>query len=295
VYASRMRIARLLLPLLLVSACWQAYGGSLAVPPAVLARVRAAHRIFVSNAGESDSAITTTVNGWGYLNLYQQLAGWPGVQLVGSPAQADLIFQVYVDSSQGYFDKEPTFTERVTILDPATQQVLWANDAEFGRIKSALKPIAPTKPAPHASNKSPLLPAQLKNPKKLFIVLPPLPQPPGVTEAGSAFSQAIAKSGDYTLVDRADQADLILSVAIDESPVFRGKNSPPILGSIRVSILDPGTKTILWTFENQFVFRVKIILEQQIPETMPYIVKSWTGLIGKDAFVCHSFGGCQMK
>jgi hypothetical protein len=285
-----MQIARALFPLLLVSACWQSHASKPA-PPAVLARVRAAHRIFVSNAGEDDY-LSSKLPGMGYLYLYQQLAGWPGIQLIGSPAQADLIFQVYSDTSRGAVDKVPMYTAHLSILDPATHQVLWANDSYLTRIKSGLKPIAPRKPAPHASKKSPLLPAQLKNPKKLFIQLPPLPQPPGVPEAGAAFSQAIAQSGDYTLVDKTNQADLILSVAMDENPTRRYKNSPPILGTIRVSILDPGTKTILWTLENDFVYTFKITVDQQIPSTMPYIVKSWTGLIGKDAFVYHFIGGC---
>jgi hypothetical protein len=108
-----------------------------------------------------------------------------------------------------------------------------------------------------------------------------------VPEAGAAFSQALVKSGNYTLVDTADQADLILSVAIDESTARRYKNSPQILGSIRVSILDPKTKTILWTFDNEFVHTLKITIEQQIPQTMPYIVQTWNGFIGKSSFACH--------
>ena len=149
-----MRIARPLLPLLLVIPSWQSHASSPA-PPGVLARVRAAHRIFVSNAGEDDTLSLIGGHGMGYLDLYQQLAGWPGIQLVGSPAQADLIFQVYGDSSKGYFDKYSTYTEHVTILDPSTHQVLWFNDCDPTRIKSALKPVAPRKPGPNTSKKSP--------------------------------------------------------------------------------------------------------------------------------------------
>jgi hypothetical protein len=284
-----MRIARALLPLLLLSTSWQAHAKPTVVPPAVLARVRAAHHIFVSNAGEDDYISYDSGNGEGapYLLLYQQLVGWPGVQLVDSPAQADLIFQVYGDSSQGLFDKSATVYLHLTILDPATQQVLWTYTSESFSAKAVLKPIAPTNPAPHPGKEFARLPAQLKNPQKLFIQLSPLPQPPGVPEAGEAFSQAIVKSGNYTLVDTPDQADLILSVAIDESTARRYKNSPPILGSIRVSILDPKTKTILWTFNNEFVYSLKITIEQQIPKTMPYVVQTWNSLIGKSSFACH--------
>jgi hypothetical protein len=167
-----MRIARALLPLLLLSPFWQAHAKPVMAPPAVLARVRAAHHIFVSNAGEDDSVSYpnppyASGEGIGYMLLYRQLVNWPGIQLVDSPAQADLIFQMYTDSYQGRFDKAATVTYHLTILDPATQQVLWTNSTLD--ISDDLKPILPTKSAPHAGKAFARLPAQLKNPKKLFI------------------------------------------------------------------------------------------------------------------------------
>jgi hypothetical protein len=115
-----------------------------------LARVHAAHRILVSNAGEDDYLSYGSGDGEFacYLLLYQQLIGWSGIQLVDSPAQADLIFQVYGDSSQGLFDKSPVVYLHLTILDPATQEVLWTYTSESFSTKALLKPISPTNPAP---------------------------------------------------------------------------------------------------------------------------------------------------
>ena len=278
-----MRIARALLPLLLLSTSWRAHAKPVVAPPEVLARVRAAHRIFVSNAGEDDYLSYSTGEGIGYVVLYRQLVNWPGIQLVDSPAQADLIFQMYGDSYKNLFDRTPTVTWHLSILDPATQEVLWTNSTF--NISDDLKPILPTKSAPHAGKEFARLPAQLKHPNKLFIKPMPLPQPSEVAEAAAAVSQAILKSGSYTLVDAPEQADLILSLSITDSisPITHA----PRLGSIWVSILDPATKTIIWTFDNEFAYSFKITVEQQIPKTMPYIVQSWNGIIGKDSFSCH--------
>jgi hypothetical protein len=294
-YASGMQISRALLPLFLLSASLGAHASKkkpLVVPPDVLTRVRTARHIFVSNGGEDDWLTYARFSvGSGYRALYQALAGWPGVQLVGSPAQADLIFQVS-DNMDGNTDSDP-FNVHVylTVLDPKTQQVLWTNNGTqslgYGMnaykysIKEALAPIEPTQPAPPLVKKPVLLPAQLKNPKKLFIQLSPVPGLTGVTEAGEAFSQALVKSGNYTMVDTASQADLVLSVFVDdETPP---KSNAQHLLYMRVLVLDTSSKTILWSFDNRFIWASKITVEQQISRTMPYVMKSWNGVIGKDS------------
>jgi hypothetical protein len=161
-----MQIARKLFPLLVFTASLGAHASKekLVVPPDVLARIRAAHTIFVSNAGEDD-----TLTGFrnsiasGYRAMYQALAGWPGIQLADSPAHADLIFQVKgTGSIDGYSGSpfpskgnptgnltvEATATLYLSVLDPATQKVIWNNQENIdGRgVKSILAPIEPTKP-----------------------------------------------------------------------------------------------------------------------------------------------------
>jgi hypothetical protein len=241
-----MEIVRKLLPLLVFTASLGAHASEkkLVVPPDVLARIRAAHTIFVSNAGEDD-----TLTGFrnsiasGYRAMYQALAGWPGIQLVDSPAHADLIFQVrgtgtidgYSGSPfpskgnpTGNLTVEATSTLCLSVLDPATQRVIWNNQENIdGRgVKSILAPIEPTEPAPHPVNKPALLPAQLKNPTKLFIQLAPALETPAVSDAQAAFSQALLKAGTYKLVDSASEADLVLSLYVDANkPV---KNRPQL-------------------------------------------------------------------
>ena len=289
-----MRKARALLLLFLLGTFWRAYAKPVVAPTAVLTRVRAAHRIFVSNAGEDDNLRYTATfrgEGVGYLLLYQQLVNWPGVQLVDSPAQADLIFQMYIDSYLDPFGKDLTVTFHLTILDPATQEVIWSNNSSD--VPGALKPILPRKPAPHAGKLFAPLPAQLKDPQKLFLQLPQ-PQQTGTTEASAAFSKALISSGKYTFVDAPAQADLILSITLDNSISIYKSN----LGSFRVSILDPRTKTVLWNFNNRFIFGKTITPEEQIAQSTPYFVQSWNGLIGKDSFSCYShfiFNKCSMK
>jgi hypothetical protein len=49
-----------------------------------------------------------------------------------------------------------------------------------------------------------------------------------------------------------------------------------------VEVLDPSSKTILWNFTTALVRKSKITSQQQISQTMPYFLKAWNGVIGKD-------------
>jgi len=51
---------------------------------------------------------------------------------------------------------------------------------------------------------------------------------------------------------------------------------------MKVEVLDPSSKIILWNFLSRFVYALKITPEQQISKTMPYFLKAWNGVIGKD-------------
>jgi len=302
-----MQIARKLLPLLVFTASLGAHASKkkLVVPPDVLARIRGAHTIFVSNAGE-DTTLSNNKNAinTSYREVYQALAGWPGVQLVDTPAHADLVFEVRSTETVEYEGGSPfptahhptgdeafdvSGTLHLKILDTATQQVLWDNEAPvrpstFGNnsafakgVKAVLAPIEPTKPAPHPVNKPALLPAQLKNPTKIFIQLTSSPMNSDVSDANTAVSQALLKLGKYTLVDSANGADVVL--LLDVVANLPAKRTPP-LSYMRIEVLDPSSKTILWNFTTAFVY--KDDSQQQISETMPYFLKVWNGVIGKD-------------
>jgi len=90
-----MQIARKLLPLLVFTVSLGAHASKkkLVVPPDVLARIHAAHTIFVSNAGE-DAFISyyRGAVGAGHNEMYEALAGWPGVQLVDSPGCDEILW-----------------------------------------------------------------------------------------------------------------------------------------------------------------------------------------------------------
>jgi len=291
-----------LLPLLVFTVSLQVHAGNkkkLVVSPDVLARIRGAHTIFVSNAGEDDNLRNST--GSAYRAMYQALAGWQGFQLVDSPAHADLVFQVSAAESIGDYSGSPfpskghptgnvtveaTVTLDLRVLDPVTQQLIWDNQADedpsvMGNVytrgvKSVLAPIEPTKPAPHPVKKPALLPAQLRNPAKLFLQMVPSPANSDVSDADTAVSQALLKLGKYTLVGSANEADVMLLL-----DVVANTGLPP-LNYMRVEVLDPDSKTFLWSFTIAFANDNRMTAQKQINEIIPYFLKAWNGVIGKD-------------
>ena len=109
-------------------------------PPAVIARVTAAKKIFLSNAGADAVFASDMVGGanGSYNELYASLKQWGYFQLVDSPAQADLIFEIRstqqsadVDhTGRGLRPDDYTVTRyppffHLSIIDPATQEVLY--------------------------------------------------------------------------------------------------------------------------------------------------------------------------
>jgi hypothetical protein len=178
------------------------------------------------------------------------------------------------------------------VLDGATQQVLWNTQATFAEVgltdnrilakgvKDLLAPTEPTNPAPRPLNKPALMPVQLKNPAKLFIQLAPSPASLDLSAVDTAVSQALLKLGKYQMVDSASEADIVLLLDVEANQATRPM-SP--LSYMRSEVLDPSSKTILWSFTIAFANGGKILTaQQQINEIIPYFLKAWNGVIGKD-------------
>jgi len=65
-------------------------------PSEVIARVRAAHAIFISGP------YGMVFGGAPYLALYQAVSAWPSAQIVDNPSHADLIFQAWGTQTDDY-------------------------------------------------------------------------------------------------------------------------------------------------------------------------------------------------
>jgi hypothetical protein len=96
----------------------------------VPAQIVAAHTVFLVNNG-ADANFPTSAD-IAYNNVYNALLAWGHFQLVTSPDQADLIFQlrdtapitgVYGDRAGTYAINTPAF--RLSIKDPKTNVTLW--------------------------------------------------------------------------------------------------------------------------------------------------------------------------
>lgn len=112
---------------------------SKALPPApVPPQIASAQKVFISNAGgESfESVIDETVFNGGpdrpYNQFYATMKTWGRYQLVSSPADADLVFEVsWVLSDTGL--KLPVLGHlRLVVIDPKTHVTLW-NFTEYVR------------------------------------------------------------------------------------------------------------------------------------------------------------------
>jgi hypothetical protein len=114
--------------------------------PDVIARMISAKKIFLSNGGEEQQFVQNIPGGpnEAYNELYASLKQWGRFQLVASPAQADLIFEIrgmerttIVDSTSpdsSHFTETyyPAFLN-LSILDPSTQSSLYAITIWAGR------------------------------------------------------------------------------------------------------------------------------------------------------------------
>jgi len=54
------------------------------------------------------------------------------------------------------------------------------------------------------------------------------------------------------------------------------------LNYMRVEVLDPDSKTFLWSFTIAFANDNRMTAQKQINEIIPYFLKAWNGVIGKD-------------
>lgn len=110
------------------------------VPPAPFpAQITGGKKVFVSNAGGDTNRLYSGESRRLYDQFYSALKGWGRYELVGSPAEADLVFEIgftnpFVEehvsggggtglsvSSRPVSD--PQF--RLAIIDPGTRVILW--------------------------------------------------------------------------------------------------------------------------------------------------------------------------
>jgi len=108
------------------------------VPPAI----RAARKIFVSNAGADSGLFPSPFSGdlnRGYDQFYAGLKAAGQYELVGDPAEADLVLELQLiapngpsnaDKQKGASDPLPMF--RLVVYDRKTHYVLWAFTESIG-------------------------------------------------------------------------------------------------------------------------------------------------------------------
>ena len=133
--------AILMMTLLSVSAqVAQSAKQALFVP--IPSQILSAKRIFIANAGGDEMTADDPIFSGGparaYNQFYVAMKTWGHFDIVGSPAEADLLFEVRQDVSavtpagRGRSDYIPQF--RLKIRDPKTSALLWGFNvhAEFG-------------------------------------------------------------------------------------------------------------------------------------------------------------------
>jgi hypothetical protein len=134
----------LLLPLLTVACLRVAPPPSPPPSPDVIARVTSAKKIFLSNGGEEQQFVKNIPGGpnEAYNELYASLKQWGRFQLVASPAQADLIFEIRGMERSAEVAGNPGSPQGVTyflaflnlsILDPSTKDSLYVITIWAGR------------------------------------------------------------------------------------------------------------------------------------------------------------------
>jgi hypothetical protein len=102
-------------------------------PPApVPVQIVAGKKVFISNASGETNLRPGTAD-LNYRQFYASMKSWGRYELVSTPADADLIFEiryevisgaVHVDAGTGGSGEFPQI--RLTILDPKTHVILWA-------------------------------------------------------------------------------------------------------------------------------------------------------------------------
>ena len=107
------------------------------VPPAPFpAQITGGKKVFVSNAGGDTNRLYSGESRRLYDQFYSALKSWGRYELVGSPAEADLVFEIgftnpfveeYVSGTGGSVSSRPVSDPqfRLVILDPGTRVILW--------------------------------------------------------------------------------------------------------------------------------------------------------------------------
>jgi hypothetical protein len=115
-------------------------------PPApVPAQIFAAKKVFISNAGEdrysSDEPLFDGGPDRTYNQFYAAMKDLARYELVGTPGEADLFFEIRFTSPQQYLGSNTTVVDaqfRLIIRDPKTNAILWgvAEHADWAFLKS---------------------------------------------------------------------------------------------------------------------------------------------------------------
>lgn len=272
------------------------------IPAEILARIHGAHRIFVANGGlNTTSAPGSSDTSAAYTQLYKALAAWPGVQLVDTPEQADLIFQESVEGANydeglvignhGAYEASSsgdTFVLRV--LDPQGG-LLWEDTlgvasglfapATGYAAKAVTYLLAPmvNKHRPDPVKTPAVLPLAMQAPKSLYLTAAPPatsgPSTPAAMVAPVQQALAHALGSSYNLVNSAAEADLTLSLSL----VTAARPGDYPYESMTLSLMDPKSGVLLWNM--QVVFVQDPNPAGQIRKTMPYFLEKWGLVVGK--------------
>ncbi|MGB8258971.1 MAG: hypothetical protein WCE75_01410 [Terracidiphilus sp.] len=117
--------------MLSASACVRAQSAKSTPPAPLPSQIATAKRVFISNAGGLlDLNMVSGDRRREYNQFYAAIKAWGHYELVGSPAEADLVLQigiVYIPRQLGA-ETTPFPTFRLALLDPKTNIALWVLD-----------------------------------------------------------------------------------------------------------------------------------------------------------------------
>jgi hypothetical protein len=212
-------------------------------------------KVFISNLTSRDLAPDAVGPGPTYNRLYAALQNLESYQVVMDPAQADLIFEVSYNVTW-YCDTNLFSGKRIglTIWDAKThvERRSWDRDVS---VASLLKhtgitgATVPKKPAPAP------VPPQISAARTVFLSNVVEDKTQRVKNPGAMYDlvkAALEQWGQYKLVTRAADADLIMELAFTgENDTRCGNEPPPSDLAIELRIVSAGTNTALWDFSQQ--------------------------------------------
>jgi hypothetical protein len=87
------------------------------------AQVLAAKKVFISNGGDDDWTIPRQIHtpSLTYNQFYADIKNWGKYELMSSPADADVVFEI-----RSYDSREAGLQVHLAILDPKTHITLWS-------------------------------------------------------------------------------------------------------------------------------------------------------------------------